>query len=292
MVYYPKLLEFLDLAAISVTLCFLNYFIRERWTRQHNALPLFAAVLLLVAASAVCLLVSFAFYEDAPVPRKLPVMMWCLLFFIPPVIYYAYSVMDALAVRTIDRIGPFSARIEDPSEFAQARRMALRGDIDGAVQHYRRYQRNDASALFEAARLLKSVDRYIEAALLLEEITTRFSENLTIWAEASYQLAKLHEINLGESATALTLMRNLMHRAPMTRFGQLAAADIARLQALEDRTRDEEEETVAAAADPFYKSGLTGALTTAEAGQQANGPAPEGGPGAPAPPEASEETAG
>lgn len=271
MLYYPKLLEFLDLAAITATLFLLNYFVRERWTRQHNALPVIVAVFLLVTACAVCLAVSFAFYNDAPVPRKLPIMMWCLLFFIPPVFYYAYSVIDALAVRSIDRIGPFSARIEDPSEFAQARRMALRGDIDGAVQHYRSYQSDDASALFEAARLLKSVDRHVEAALLLEEIAARFSDNLTVWSEATYQLAKLHEINLGEGAAALTFLRNLMQRAPMTRFGQLAAADIARLQALEDRTAEEDgAETPAPAADPFYRG--VGAV-------RADAPAAGGNPG-------------
>ncbi|HNR33261.1 MAG TPA: hypothetical protein PKI11_20390 [Candidatus Hydrogenedentes bacterium] len=290
MLYYVKVPEFLVLAAISLTLCLLNYAIRERWSRERNATPPTVAAIMWLIASAVCLLVSLSFYENTPVVRRLPVLMWCLLLFIPPIIYYAYSVIDSLAVRGIDRIGPFSARIEDPSEFAQARRMALRGDIDGAVQLYRRYQSNAAAALFEAVRLLKSVDRFVEAGLLLEEIAARFPENRNVWAEATYQLAKMHEVNLGERATALTLLRNLMNRAPLTRFGQMAATDVARLYALEDRTAEEDvAEDFAADRDPFYRAEGTPAAAGANPSDNPAGSETTPEPGEGAPPDTSDQ---
>lgn len=263
MTYYPKVLEFLNLAAIAVTLCLINFYIRERWTRQQNAIPVPLAALMWIAACGVCLFVSTAYYQTVPDMRKLPVLMWCLLFLMVPVFYYSYSVIDSLAIRSIDRIGPFSARIEDPSEFSQARRMALRGDIDGAVQRYRQYRENEAAALFEAARLLKSVDRFVEAALLLEEIATRFKSDRDTWAEAIYLLAKTNEISLNDHAAAMALLRQIIQQAPATRYGRLAATDVSRLEMLADATgsADSTEEPSPAVADeepgpsedPFYR---------------------------------------
>ena len=231
--YYPKFWELLDLVAIAVTLCAIYYFIRERWTRSHNALPTLVAGALWVGASAVCLSVALALYDTTPDARKFPVLMWTMLILAVPVAYYAYGFVDSFAVRSIDKISPFSSRIEEPSEFAQARRMALRGDIDGAVQRYRLYHDDQAVALFEAARLLKSVDRFVEASALLEEVKQRFPEDKATWAEATYQLARIHESNLYERASALNLLKEVAINAPNTRWGRLAAKDISRLSALE-----------------------------------------------------------
>lgn len=253
MLYYPKFLEFANLAAITVTLCLINYFIREQWTRRQNAVPLVVSVLLCVGACGVCLFVATAYYQSVQDVRKLQILMWCLLFLMAPVIYYLYSVVDSLAVHTVDRIGPFSAKIEDPSEFSQARRMAIRGDIDGAVQRYRRYQENQPAALFEAARLLKSVDRFVEAGLLLEEVAERFQDQAGVWPEAMYQLAKLHEVNLGDRQTALALLHKLVNRAPMARFGQLAASDIARLSSLDGAVLPDMDEDVVSVPRPYFK---------------------------------------
>lgn len=231
--YYPSFWELLDLVAVSATLVAINYLIRERWTRVHNAVPALFAGALWIGACAMCLMVALAFYDTTPDERKFPILMWCLLILAVPVAYYGYSFVDSFAVRSIDTISPFNAKIEEPSEFAQARRMALRGDIDGAVERYRQYHENQAIALFEAARLLKSVDRFVEAVRLLEEVRHDFSSDATVWAEATYQLAKTYESNLSERAPAIALLRELAQRAPNTRWGQLAGGDIARLAALE-----------------------------------------------------------
>lgn len=256
--YYPKFWELLDLVAIAVTLCAIYYLIRERWTRNHNALPALFAGVLWAGACAVCLTVAVAFYDTTPDARKFPVLMWTLLILAVPVAYYAYGFVDSFAVRSIDKISPFNADIEEPSEFAQARRMALRGDIDGAVRRYRQYHDDQAIALFEAARLLKSVDRFVEASALLEEVKQRFPDDKATWAEAAYQLARIHESNLFEPGSALKLLQEVAAKAPNTRWGRLAGKDISRLTALEGVIAAPLVEGGARGAqlpqDPFFKS--------------------------------------
>jgi tetratricopeptide (TPR) repeat protein len=150
-----------------------------------------------------------------------------------PVAYYTFTVVNSFATRAVDHIGPFSAHIDEPSEFAAARKLALRGDIDGAVSMYRNYRDNQVNALFEAARLLRSEDRFYEAATLFEEIAQRFEDQGRVWAEAMYQLARLKEAHLGERQESMALLKKIIQRAPEGRFAQLAGADIARLHILE-----------------------------------------------------------
>lgn len=251
--YYPSFWELLDLVAISATLVAINYLIRERWTRNHNAVPALFAGALWIGACAVCLTVAIAFYDTTPDARKFPILMWSMLILAVPVAYYGYSFVDSFAVRSIDTISPFNAKIEEPSEFAQARRMALRGDIDGAVERYRQYHENQAIALFEAARLLKSVDRFVEAVRLMEEVRRDFANDEAVWAEATYQLAKTYETNLAERAPAIALLRELAQRAPGTRWGQLAGSDIGRLSALEGALAGVQQARANMPPDPFFK---------------------------------------
>jgi hypothetical protein len=149
------------------------------------------------------------------------------------VAYYTVIMVNAISHRFVERIDPFSARIEDPSEFSEARKLALRGDIDGAVRVYRSYPEKAAEAHFEAARLLKSHDRFAEAAQLLEEVVSRFYGSRVIWADASYQLAKIYDNHLDRPGDGADLLRQILARAPETRFGQLANNEMARLRALD-----------------------------------------------------------
>jgi tetratricopeptide (TPR) repeat protein len=229
--------------------------------------------------------VALAFYDTTPDARKFPVLMWTLLILAVPVAYYAYGFVDSFAVRSIDKISPFSAHIEEPSEFAQARRMALRGDIDGAVQRYRQYHDDQAVALFEAARLLKSVDRFVEASALLEEVKQRFPDDKAAWAEATYQLARIHESNLFERGSALNLLKEVANKAPNTRWGRLAAKDISRLSALEGIVAVNLPAVAARGAqlpqDPFFKREDARTRFEAVAGNHA----PAARPGEAMPPE-------
>jgi tetratricopeptide (TPR) repeat protein len=325
--YYPRLWEFGAMAVYAGAILWLGWLVRSRWNRMGEVLPIPVALMLWAVMFALYAIMPFTFYlamAPPPVPdydlydpklleayapvvdRRLTLLYWCLIFWIGPVAYATTTVVNSLAARTIDRIGPFSAHIDDPSEFAAARKLALRGDINGAVAMYRSYTDDPANALFEAARLLRSVDRFAEAASLFEEITTRFYGKLKIWAEAIYQLGKLQETVLGQADAARKSYKTLIDRAPDTRFGQLAMADLARLQVLgQDFSADDDgdapegppisrSELVAAArrarmemnapradddpvpgSDPFFAlRKAAAAAVDARAGLTADGPAP------------------
>jgi len=252
----PSLWEIVVLVFLVSVLLYGGVWAKRRWTRENDSVPFPVALILWIVMVTIYLSVAASFYIYAPPEQKATILAWFFVFWILPAAYYGYTVVNSLAMRTVDHIGPFSSRIDDPSEFAAARKLALRGEIDAAVAAYRGYTDNQAAALFEAARLLKSEDRFLEAARLLEEIAERFQGKRRIWAEATYQLAKLREVNMGELKAAMALLRNVMQRASETRFGQLAANDLARLQVLDASFLDElaGEEDVAPV-DPFFGKG-------------------------------------
>jgi len=252
---YPKFWEILIMLLVVAFLLAAGNVIKRRWTQNNDSLPLPVALMLWLGMFAVYFAVATAFFNLSPASHRTTVIVMCFAFWVIPVAYYTHTVINSLAMRTLDHIGPFSARIDDPSEFAAARKLALRGDIDGAISMYRNYPDNQVNALFEAARLLKSEDRYLEAALMLEEISQRFSGQTRVWAEATYQLARLKETNLNDRKQAVAILKNIMERAPESRFSQLAAIDLARLKIvdkeyLKELTEDEKQHEQ----DPFFDS--------------------------------------
>ena len=280
--YYPKLWELFLLVLNVFLLIWAGNRIKRRWARSEDAMPVPLALGLWAGMFLFYILIAAAFYETAPDRHKLTILMWCLIFWWAPALYYTYMVVQALAVRSVERIGPFSAEIDDPSEFAAARKLALRGDIDGAVALYRGYKDNHTGALFEAARLLKSEKRYSEAEQLFEELMQRFESRERVWAEACYQLAKLKETCLQDAPGAVLLLRQVMRRTPESRFGQLAGADLARLHAFSIQL-DEEEDAASPPplipADPFFQPRDTGKPETgAEAEPTAEIPVPKHDP--------------
>ncbi len=252
MVYYPTWWEFLILAAVVGQLLAAGQIIKSFWQRGHETMPAVAAFLMLAAAVALYAGVTWTFFSTTPELRQITVLFWCLLFGLVPMAYFTWTLANAFAVRTVDRISPFGAVIEDPSEFAAARRLALRGDIEGAVAMYRRYHTDEAHAMFEAVRLLKSVDRPREALRLCEQVAAQNVEAPSVWAEAQYQSAKLYELHLGEPAAAIATLHKVYERAPHTRYGQIAGQDLARLEAL--APGQAAVKAGQAGPDPFYDS--------------------------------------
>lgn len=252
--YYPTLGEVFVIFLTVAALVGLGYALKRKWTRGNDAVPLPFSLLLWFGAFVLYLLMAGALYNNAADLHKFAVLVWCLLFWIVPMLYFSVTVVNSLAVRTVDRIGPFSAHIEDPSEFAAARKLALRGDINAAVMMYRSYTDNQHNALFEAARLLKSEDRYVDAALLFEEIAERFKHINRVWAEATFHLAKIKELYLKEPQAAKVLLRDIIKQAPDTRFCQLARADLARLQVMHEDFIEElaKVEAPPVERDPFF----------------------------------------
>jgi len=221
---------------------------------------------------------SFALVGAHPAPdRRFLLMFYCVFFYLWPIGYYISLLRNSYATRIVDRIGPLSARIEDPSEFASARKLALRGDVDGAVAMYRSYRENSTEALFEAARLLRAEDRFAEAASVFAEITERFHERRNAWAEATYQLGKINEQNLNDVERAMAFFRAILDRTPESRFASQAASDIARLQNPLDDLEDTPTVSVlvttppqGAAKDPFFgKKGRSAGASAAAASRAA-----------------------
>lgn len=251
----PRLDHFLlILLAVAVVLTVGN-FLRRHWSKNNDSVPFPFALMLWLGMFAVYGTVAATLCTRAEPAYRTTIALWCLLGWIPVMAYSSYVVLTSMAMRTLDHIGPFSARIDDPSEFAGARKLAIRGDIDGAISMYRNYPDNQVNALFEAARLLKSEDRYLEAALMFEEIAQRFDNQTRVWADAMYQLAKIKESHLDGRQHAIAIFRQIMNRVPESRFSQLSASELARLN-LVDRGYLEEltqgDDLHGAPQDPFY----------------------------------------
>ncbi|MBI2432491.1 MAG: tetratricopeptide repeat protein [Candidatus Hydrogenedentes bacterium] len=273
--YYLRFWEGMVLLLASAELIVAGVIIKRHWGRNNEPLPIWLATLMWIGMAALYITMACVFYqttgrnllpEDA-VHQKFRILMYCILFFLVPFGYFTNVLRHAWAWNIVDHIGPFSAQIADPSEFAAARKLALRGDIDGAVARYREYHDNEANALFEAARLLKSEDRFQDAARLYDEVAERFYGRRRVWAEALYHLAKLHEVTLNDGAKAVELYRKILDRAPESRFGQLAGADLARMQVLrgdvvEADTEGPEAAPAEASPDPFHRPRTRKAVLT------------------------------
>lgn len=223
---WPSVGQFFWLAANLVFLLSTGYLFRQYWKRNNETVPIKWVLTAWTAMFVWSFFVLADFYHSVPDKEKAGIMLWCTFFGVLPVLYYSFQVLESFSAHAGDRLGPFSARIEEPSEFSNARRLALRGDIDGAVRLYRNYTDNSAAALFEAARLLRSQGRHDEAAALFEEIARRFVEHRSVWADATYQLAKMKQAVLDDEEGAMRLMMDLIQRAPDSRFGMLAISEI------------------------------------------------------------------
>ena len=267
--------EFAILVLYTGALILAGKLFKSWWTRNNETVPIPVALGMGISMIFMFLLLIVAFYnrsvssqeiikvvmEDGremnaitPDSRYFGLLLWCMIAFVFPLFYYGLIIVNSFASRVIDRVSPFGMQIHEPSEFAEARKLALRGDVDGAVKRYRAYLENTEDALFEAARLLKAEDRFAEAAALFQEISERFYGKKLIWAEATYHLAKLRESHLHQATKATTLFEHIIERTPDTRFGQLAQTELARMSHLYGTTTDAPTEKIDIAPldDPFY----------------------------------------
>jgi hypothetical protein len=274
----PSFGEFTVIVLYTVGLILVGKLLKSWWERDNETVPIPVAIGMGAGMLAMFFLLVYVFYHRTadshqtdsvvlydgrematfePGGDYMGILVWCMIALVFPLFYYGLIIVNAFTSRVIDRVSPFGMQIHEPSEFAEARKMALRGDLDGAVKRYRAYLENTEDALFEAARLLRAEDRFAEAASLFLEISERFYGKKVIWAEAVYQLAKLRESNLHQAGEAMDLLRQVIERTPESRFGQLAKTDLVRMGALygsetEAEPEVEAEASNAATNDPFY----------------------------------------
>ncbi len=228
----PTFGEFFILVFYTACVLLVGKLLKNYWEKDRDCVPIPVALAMGVFMIALYAVLIAVFYNRTPDSHKVGILVWCMIAVIFPLFYYGLIVVNSFASRAIDRVSPFGMQIHEPSEFAEARKMALRGDVDGAVKRYRAYLDNTDGALFEAARLLKSEDRFAEAAALFQEITERYFGKKIIWAEATYHLAKLREGHLHQANEAKTLLDQIIERTPDSRFGQLAHTELIRIGAL------------------------------------------------------------
>lgn len=254
----PTLLEFLALVGAVACIIYVGHLIKSIWDRNNETVPIPVAIVMNVAMLVTYAFLVRSFYIRTADDHKISILVWCFIFLAPSAFYYGRIIAVSFSNRVIDQISPFNMRIEEPSEFAEARKLALRGDVDGAVKRYRAYLDNTDAALFEAARLLKSQDRFAEAAALFLEISERFYGKKLVWAEATFHLAKLREAHLHQAKDAIGLLEKILERASDTRFGLLAQTELTRMQTqyvIDPNESVDYSEPDVAEEDPFYADG-------------------------------------
>jgi len=269
----PSLVELMALLGMSGCLIFVGHLIKGIWVRNNETVPIPVAAVMNVLMLVTYFSIVRSIYTHTDLDHRFSILVWCLIFLAPTAAYYALIFTTAFSNRVIDQISPFNMRIEEPSEFAEARKLALRGDVDGAVKRYRAYLDNTDAAMFEAARLLKSEDRYAEAAALFLEISERYFGKKLVWAEATFHLAKLRESHLHQAKDAMNLLGQILERASDTRFGQLAQTELTRMQSLYtiDPNESVDYSEPDDGEDPFYAEGHVRTAPVSAAAPEDNG---------------------
>jgi len=230
--YYPHLEEFISLTCFVLFLLLIGkvikYILLQR--KELSKFPLIFFVWIMVITLYV--LFSGYLYLNAEPSHRLIVLGWSLLFWFIPMFYYSFFFVNVVTSQIVEQISPIGDKIEDPSPFANARKLALMGDIDGAIALYRSYKNNQVEALFEIFRLLKSKERHEEAFQTLQEIIENYEDRTSAWIEAKYYQAKIKSAIFKKYNEAIQLYKQILRKRPKTPFHTIASAEIARLQAI------------------------------------------------------------
>ena len=120
----PTFLEFMALLGAVGCLIFLGHLIKSIWDRQNETVPIPVAAIMNVAMLFAYAFVVRAFYSHATEDHAISILVWCFIFLVPLAFYYGRIFAISCANRAIDQISPFNMRIEEPSEFAEARKLA------------------------------------------------------------------------------------------------------------------------------------------------------------------------
>lgn len=182
--------------------------------------------------------------NDPGAPSLLTVLLFCVVFWSVPVIYYSNVLFRSIQARGIDPrtwLGisiPHTEIFPDAEDFNEARELALAGDIDGAVRRYKSYAVKREQALLAAAGLLEAAGRFDEAATTLRQLVAIAIDNVPIWTKAQYRLAKILDKHLNKTAEAVTILNQVAVRAPDSEHGRLAMSYLHRIAPESDTLLD------------------------------------------------------
>jgi tetratricopeptide (TPR) repeat protein len=92
------------------------------------------------------------------------------------------------------------------------------------------YQQHTESpdTLFEGAKIFMEKGYYKEANELYARIMELFDKDLAAWSEAAWQQAVIYEEYLNQPEQTTALLRQLVHKAPLTELGRRAGARLQR----------------------------------------------------------------
>lgn len=255
----PSVLEIIfSFALTDLIVCGAGMLIFWNWTRENKTPPLWAVVS--IAALAMLAYVGVVRYlwvetsetvvwgsertppsaENIPQPRieeeysysrdLVVVLMFAIGFWTIPVAYYSHVFLTCLGARTVDRLTWLGVSTGGSDEFAEARELAVLGDIEGAVDKYRSYNRRRPYALFAASLLLEADGQYERAAKNLQEAIAECNHDPALWPKATFRLAKIYEKNIEDIAAATALLQSIVSEIPDSDHGEMARTALAKLR--------------------------------------------------------------
>ncbi len=230
--YYPDLNEFILLLFFVFILILIGKLIKNILLQKKEFVKFSFILLLWLGVIVSYVLFSGYLYLRADTSHRFTVLAWSLLFWFVPMFYYSLFFVNIVTTRIVEQISPIGDKIDDPSPFANARKLALMGDIDGAIALYRSYKNNQVEALFEVFRLLKSRERHEESLTTLQEIIDQYGDRTEVWIEAKYYQAKIKSAIFKKYDEAIQSYKQILRKRPKTPFHTIASAEIARLQAI------------------------------------------------------------
>jgi tetratricopeptide (TPR) repeat protein len=154
--------------------------------------------------------------------RHMHIFLYGMAFALLPLWYFTRALATSIAEQPIESAFAMNTVPGERGPFRAAQALALRGDIEGAVEQYRSYSFKQDEATLSAARLLQNDGRFNDAAALYIEVMENYPDTVRSWSEAAYELAKLKESAFGERQEALKLLNQVMERNPEGEYGHMA----------------------------------------------------------------------
>ncbi len=147
-----------------------------------------------------------------------------LLGFVPSIVYARFF-LEAVSSGSAEALFGLNTGLKLESDFSKAKALERGGNVEGAIDQYRRYFREDPTspqALFAIGLLQTKEGQHNDAADTYRQIVGKFREDDDVWARASFLLAELLEMYLHDKAAGQNLLRQILKRAPKTKYAGFA----------------------------------------------------------------------
>jgi len=232
-IVFPVWSTFVILLVVVVELMTAGIFLKRKWLEKHEALPIPAALAMLLMMMSLYVLVGSALYFSSSVQQRPQILFWLFILYIPLGIQYALNVVNAIVWFSTRRVAPIGDEVPDAPVLTLAQKQVMAGKIDDAIATFTHFYERRAPALAEVARLLKTEGKFDQAIKLYVDLVENHASDRVIWPEAVYTLGKIYETQMGKAQEAIKLYKRLLDDAPESRFTHLAGADMARLMVMD-----------------------------------------------------------